>query len=77
MKCGNTFKQMTMKSSLELGTVSGYQALVEALLDPEHSEFEALGDWIPPGWGPELFKAKNVRFDNPTRRWKRAFLVEG
>ncbi len=61
----------------DCGGVPGYQALVEALLDPEHSEFEALGDWIPPGWGPELFKAKNVRFDNPTRRWKRAFLVEG
>ena len=61
----------------DCGGVPGYQALVEALLDPEHSEFEALGEWIPPGWGPELFKPENVRFHNPTRRWKRAFLVEG
>ena len=61
----------------DCGGVPGYQALVEALLDPEHSEFEALGQWIPRGWGPELFQAEKVRFDNPTRRWKRAFLSEG
>ena len=36
----------------DCGGVPGYQALVDALLDPEHSEFEALGDWIPPGWCP-------------------------
>lgn len=60
----------------DCGGVPGYQTLVEALLDPEHSEFEALGEWIPPGWGPELFRPENVRFDNLARRWKRAFLPE-
>ena len=60
----------------DCGGVPGYEALVEALLDPEHSEFEALGEWIPKGWGPELFRPDKVRFDNPTRRWERAFLRE-
>jgi hypothetical protein len=32
-----------------------------------------MSEWIPKGWGPELFKARNVHFDNPTRRWKREF----
>jgi hypothetical protein len=60
----------------DCGSVPGYQSLVEALLDPAHSEHEALGEWIPKGWGPELFKPGKVRFDNPTRRWKRAFLAK-
>jgi hypothetical protein len=60
----------------DCGGVPGYHSLVEALLDPAHSEHEALGDWIPRGWGPELFKPEKVRFDNPTRRWKFAFLPE-
>jgi len=58
----------------DCGGVPGYEALVEALLDPEHSEFETLGEWISKGWGPELFRPDKVRFDNPTRRWERAFL---
>ena len=55
------------------GGVPGYERLVTALLDPENDEHEELKAWIPNGWGPEEFTPSRVRFDNPTRRWKRAF----
>jgi hypothetical protein len=32
--------------------------------------------WIPKGWGPELFKTEKVRFDNPLKRWEKAFTEE-
>jgi hypothetical protein len=60
----------------DCGGVPGYQSVVEALLDPEHPEHQALSEWIPPGWGPEVFRSEGVRFDNPTRRWKIAFRDE-
>ncbi len=60
----------------DCGGVPGYQSLLEALLDPKHPEHQTLSDWIPAGWGPEVFRPEDVRFDNPTRRWKRAFLEE-
>lgn len=60
----------------DCGGVPGYQSLLEALLDPKHPEHQTLSDWIPSGWGPEVFRPEDVRFDNPTRRWKRAFLEE-
>lgn len=60
----------------DCGGVPGYQTLVKALLDPEHSDFKSMGEWIPNGWGPELFRPNKVRFDNPMHRWERAFLPE-
>ncbi len=60
----------------DCGGVPGYQSLLEALLDPKHPEHQTLSDWIPSGWGPGVFRPEDVRFDNPTRRWKRAFLEE-
>jgi hypothetical protein len=61
----------------DCGGVHGYHELLEALLDPAHPEHEALSQWIPVGWGPELFKPDKVRFDNPRHRWENAFLSEG
>ena len=57
----------------DCGGVPGYERLVTALLDPEDDEHEELKEWIPRGWGPEQFEPSRVHFDNPTRRWKRAF----
>lgn len=57
----------------DCGGVPGYQRLTEALLDPKNEEHEDLGEWIPKGWGPEVFSPSKVRFDSPTRRWKYAF----
>lgn len=60
----------------DCGGVHGYHELLDALLDPTHTEHEALSQWISEGWGPELFKPDKVRFDNPRRRWEQAFLSE-
>ena len=61
----------------DCGGVDGYHELLDALLDPAHAEHEALSQWIPEGWGPELFKPDKVRFDSPRHRWENAFLSEG
>jgi len=58
----------------DCGGVHGYQELLESLLDPAHPEHQSMSRWIPGGWGPELFKPAEVRFDNPRRRWEQAFL---
>jgi len=60
----------------DCGGVHGYHELLEALLDPAHPEYEALSQWIPDDWGPELFRPDKVRFDNPRHRWENAFLSE-
>jgi len=39
-------------------------------MQPEH---ESMSQWIPRGWGPEVFKPEKVRFDNPLKRWENAF----
>ena len=57
----------------DCGGVHGYQSLLGVLFDPSHPEHESLSHWIPRGWGPELFKPENVRFDNPLKRWEKAF----
>jgi len=58
----------------DCGGVPGYAQLLDALLDPHHPEHEEIMAWIPCGWGPETFRAEEVRFDNPGLRWKHAFL---
>ena len=60
----------------DCGGVQGYGSLVEALLDPTDPDYEGLGEWIPEGWGPELFKPDKVQFDNPKRRWEYAFMQD-
>jgi hypothetical protein len=32
---------------------------------------DLMRQWIPKGWGPDLFKTEKVCFDNPLKRWKR------
>ncbi len=60
----------------DCGGVHGYQNLLEILADPSHEEYESMVTWLS-GWygsyNPEAFDCKNIRFDNPKERWKRAF----
>jgi len=60
----------------DCGGTHGYQELLEALFDPAHPDHTSMSRWIPKGWGPELFSPAKVRFDNPRRRWERAFLPD-
>jgi hypothetical protein len=52
----------------------GYKELLEALADPEHDEHETLVAWMGGSFDPEEFEAASVRFDDPEKRWERAFL---
>jgi Plasmid pRiA4b ORF-3-like protein len=61
----------------DCGGVHGYQSLLEILFDPSHPEYQSMSQWIPGGWGPELFKPEQVRFDNPLKRWEKAFSEAG
>jgi hypothetical protein len=57
----------------DCGGIPGYQSLLEILFDPFHPEHDSMNRWIPRGWGPKLFKPEKVRFDNPLKRWQKAF----
>ncbi|WP_439102357.1 IS1096 element passenger TnpR family protein [Congregibacter sp.] len=57
----------------DCGGVHGYRALLAILFDTADPEHDSMRQWIPKGWGPELFKPENVRFDNPLKRWEKAF----
>jgi len=57
----------------DCGGIGGYARLLEVIFDPQHEEFERMRTWLGGGFDPESFKPSEVRFDNPKRRWTRAF----
>ncbi len=57
----------------DCGGVSGYERFLEILGDPEHEEHEEMKAWAGGHHDPAAFEPKKVKFDNPCRRWKRAF----
>jgi hypothetical protein len=44
--------------------------------DPDHPEHEEFATWIEGRFDPHAFDAKAVVFEDPKRRWKRAFEEE-
>lgn len=58
----------------DCGGLYGYQDLLEALFDPTHEEHESLKIWAGESFHPEKFDPTEVRFDNPAKRWRNAFL---
>lgn len=57
----------------DCGGPSGFFELVQALRDPMHPQHSELTQWIPRGWTADRFEMEQVRFTNPTWRWRRAF----
>jgi len=57
----------------DCGGIGGYARLLDIIFDPRHEEFETMRAWIGRRFEPEAFSPAAVRFDNPKRRWKRAF----
>ena len=55
------------------GGVHGYASLLAALADPRHPEHTAMLEWAGGPIDPQAFDPAAVRFDDPKRRWKRAF----
>jgi hypothetical protein len=60
----------------DVGGVSGYEEFLEALRDPYHEEHESYLTWVGGSYDPGDFDPKAVRFDDPERRWRVAFLNE-
>ncbi len=51
----------------------GYAEFLEAVADPHHEEHKRMTGWIGGKWDSEAFDPKEVRFDDPAKRWKNAF----
>ena len=58
----------------DCGGVSGYDRVIETLSNPDHHDYEDMRTWAGKDWDPEKFSPSEVKFDNPYKRWKSAFL---
>lgn len=58
----------------DCGGVDGYYNVIEVLSDPEHDDHEDMRTWAGKDWDPKRFDPASVRFDNPYKRWRYAFL---
>ncbi len=57
----------------DCGGVHGYAEFLEAIRDPQHPEHEEMLTWCGGPFDPEEFDPADVRFDNPKKRWRKAF----
>ena len=57
----------------DCGGVHGYEEFLEAIMDPGHERHEDLLRWAGKDFEPERFVPNEVKFDDPRKRWKRAF----
>ena len=60
----------------DVGGVWGYEQFLSALADPTHEEHESYLTWVGGSYDPDGFDARAVRFDDPEKRWRIAFLDE-
>ena len=51
----------------------GYADLLEILADPSHEEHDNLTEWVGGKFDPETFDPQKIKFDDPKKRFKRAF----
>lgn len=57
----------------DCGGVHGYEAFLQVIADPDHEEHESTLRWAGGGFDPEAFDPAAVKFDDPKKRWKKAF----
>lgn len=57
----------------DCGGVPGYFNFLEAALNPSHKEHKQMIEWYGKRFDPNEFNPQEVRFDNPRKRWKKAF----
>ncbi|MCK4797538.1 MAG: plasmid pRiA4b ORF-3 family protein [Spirochaetes bacterium] len=60
----------------DVGSVPGYEELLEVLKDPQHEEYQEFIDWLGGKFDPEQFDPRKVEFDDPEWRWKQAMDLE-
>ena len=57
----------------DCGGTHGYKELLVVLSDATHEEYPSMLQWVGAGYDPAAFDPKNVRFDDPKKRWQQAF----
>jgi hypothetical protein len=57
----------------DVGGRHGYNEFVAAIADPNHPERDAMLEWVGRPFDPYAFDAAGVTFDDPKKRWRRAF----
>jgi hypothetical protein len=57
----------------DCGGIYGFQDMLEALSDSSHPEHERMMEWTAGVYDPNRFHKEGVRFDDPYKRWKKAF----
>lgn len=57
----------------DCGGPVGYARLLDVLADPAHPEHASLLAWLDGPFDAEEFDPREVRFDNPKKRWQVAF----
>jgi hypothetical protein len=60
----------------DCGGIGGYESMLEVISDPSHEEYESTMTWLGRRYDPESFDPKKVKFDNPKKRWRIAFMDE-
>lgn len=58
----------------DCGGIHGYAEMLEVIADVTHSDHEGMLEWLGGAYDPDAFSASDVEFDNPTVRWRQAFL---
>lgn len=56
----------------DCGGVHGYAEFLEAITDPKHPDHDQMREWAGP-FDPDDFHPAKVKFDDPQKRWKKAF----
>jgi hypothetical protein len=60
----------------DCGGVHGYSEMLKIVRNPSHKEHKSMMEWLGKKYDPKAFDPKNVKFDNPKKRWRIAFMDE-
>ncbi|MFT7213183.1 MAG: hypothetical protein ACI9XK_003439 [Granulosicoccus sp.] len=58
----------------DCGGIPGYYHLLGVFSDPEHEEYEDFLSWLGEAYDSKSFDPNSIKFDNPKKRFERAFL---
>ena len=57
----------------DCGGVRGYAEFMKAIANSKHPRHAELTEWIGGAWTADAFEPRRVKFDDPQKRWARAF----
>ena len=57
----------------DCGGVHGYALFMQRIANPDHPEQHSALEWAGGGYDPDAFDPGAVVFDDPRKRWKKAF----